>query len=406
MVEPRAHARPRARGRATARLDRLVLLRLSAARRLLMFGPVLWLVLSSFKSAAALNEFPPQLLPYGQKSVAVPGHDRAACRCIASSCPTARRASSPSSVASASRRRWSIPAQPERGIQGQHPRSRAGARVRISRRRTTRRSSASSPSARILVEQRVHHGRRDADHAAVQRDGRVCAVEVPVRRPRCRVPAHHFDADDPADDHSGAELPRRLRARLAEQPLGRDLARGRDADRRVPAAPVHADDSRRADRCGADGQRERMAHLLADRPAAVRAGACRARDLLGDVALERLPVAADRAVADREVHAAARAERVPGRAHDAVALSAGDDGASRCCRSRWSSRSCSATSRPASPPPASSRRAPHGLVSHSSTSSSVRRDHGDPRRRPRRRGRRVRRLRRAVGLRQVDAAAA
>src|SRR5438132_7163537 len=39
----------------------------------LMFGPVLWLVLSSFKSAAALNEFPPQLLPYGQATVTVPG---------------------------------------------------------------------------------------------------------------------------------------------------------------------------------------------------------------------------------------------------------------------------------------------------------------------------------------------
>jgi alpha-1,4-digalacturonate transport system permease protein len=42
----------------------------------LMFGPVLWLVLSSFKSAAALNEFPPRLLPYGQKSVAVAGHEQ------------------------------------------------------------------------------------------------------------------------------------------------------------------------------------------------------------------------------------------------------------------------------------------------------------------------------------------
>jgi len=39
----------------------------------LMFGPVLWLVLSSFKSAAALNEFPPQLLPYGQATVTLPG---------------------------------------------------------------------------------------------------------------------------------------------------------------------------------------------------------------------------------------------------------------------------------------------------------------------------------------------
>src|SRR6476469_1157983 len=43
----------------------------------LMFGPVLWLVLSSFKSAAALNEFPPQLLPYGQKTVVVAGQDKA-----------------------------------------------------------------------------------------------------------------------------------------------------------------------------------------------------------------------------------------------------------------------------------------------------------------------------------------
>ncbi|HVO90625.1 MAG TPA: carbohydrate ABC transporter permease [Casimicrobiaceae bacterium] len=42
---------------------------------LLMFGPVVWLVLSSFKTPAALNEFPPRLLPYGQKSIHVAGHD-------------------------------------------------------------------------------------------------------------------------------------------------------------------------------------------------------------------------------------------------------------------------------------------------------------------------------------------
>ena len=41
----------------------------------LMFGPVLWLVLSSFKSAAALNEFPPRLLPYGQATATIPGRD-------------------------------------------------------------------------------------------------------------------------------------------------------------------------------------------------------------------------------------------------------------------------------------------------------------------------------------------
>src|SRR5215470_2682346 len=41
----------------------------------LMFGPVLWLLLSSFKSASALNEFPPRLLPYGQASVKLPDRD-------------------------------------------------------------------------------------------------------------------------------------------------------------------------------------------------------------------------------------------------------------------------------------------------------------------------------------------
>jgi alpha-1,4-digalacturonate transport system permease protein len=40
----------------------------------LMFAPVVWLVLSSFKTPAGLQEFPPTLLPLGQVSVAVEGH--------------------------------------------------------------------------------------------------------------------------------------------------------------------------------------------------------------------------------------------------------------------------------------------------------------------------------------------
>ncbi|MCB8822039.1 carbohydrate ABC transporter permease [Microvirga rosea] len=40
----------------------------------LMFGPVLWLVLSSFKTQASLLEFPPSLLPLSQKEVTVPGY--------------------------------------------------------------------------------------------------------------------------------------------------------------------------------------------------------------------------------------------------------------------------------------------------------------------------------------------
>ncbi|MGF1476585.1 MAG: carbohydrate ABC transporter permease [Geminicoccaceae bacterium] len=41
----------------------------------LMFGPVLWVLLSSFKTQAQLLEFPPSFLPYGQVTVDVEGRD-------------------------------------------------------------------------------------------------------------------------------------------------------------------------------------------------------------------------------------------------------------------------------------------------------------------------------------------
>jgi len=43
---------------------------------IVMFGPVLWLVMSSFKTESALSQFPPSFLPYSQKSVAVAGYDK------------------------------------------------------------------------------------------------------------------------------------------------------------------------------------------------------------------------------------------------------------------------------------------------------------------------------------------
>jgi alpha-1,4-digalacturonate transport system permease protein len=42
----------------------------------LMFGPALWLILSSFKSPGQLAEFPPSLLPYAPRTVQVQGYDR------------------------------------------------------------------------------------------------------------------------------------------------------------------------------------------------------------------------------------------------------------------------------------------------------------------------------------------
>lgn len=41
-----------------------------------MFGPAVWLVLSSFKSPAGLAEYPPTLLPYAAQTVTVEGYDK------------------------------------------------------------------------------------------------------------------------------------------------------------------------------------------------------------------------------------------------------------------------------------------------------------------------------------------
>lgn len=40
-----------------------------------MFGPVIWVLMSSFKTQAALIEFPPQFFPFQQDSIQVEGHD-------------------------------------------------------------------------------------------------------------------------------------------------------------------------------------------------------------------------------------------------------------------------------------------------------------------------------------------
>jgi alpha-1,4-digalacturonate transport system permease protein len=41
-----------------------------------MFAPVLWLVMSSFKTETAITEFPPTFMPYTQRYVEVAGHDK------------------------------------------------------------------------------------------------------------------------------------------------------------------------------------------------------------------------------------------------------------------------------------------------------------------------------------------
>jgi alpha-1,4-digalacturonate transport system permease protein len=63
------------RGRRQPDLTDIITYLYLALGTLLMFGPVVWLVLSSFKTPAEIATFPPRLLPYRQETVEVEGYD-------------------------------------------------------------------------------------------------------------------------------------------------------------------------------------------------------------------------------------------------------------------------------------------------------------------------------------------
>lgn len=65
----------RTRGRGRPHLTDILSYAYLLFGTLLMFAPVLWIVLSSFKTQAALVEFPPKLLPYAQETVTVAGYE-------------------------------------------------------------------------------------------------------------------------------------------------------------------------------------------------------------------------------------------------------------------------------------------------------------------------------------------
>jgi alpha-1,4-digalacturonate transport system permease protein len=66
----------RRRGGARWDLTDIITYAYLIAGAVVMFGPVLWLVMSSFKPLAGLYEFPPSFLPYRQASVSVEGYDK------------------------------------------------------------------------------------------------------------------------------------------------------------------------------------------------------------------------------------------------------------------------------------------------------------------------------------------
>jgi alpha-1,4-digalacturonate transport system permease protein len=65
----------RTRGRGRLDITDIITYLFLAFGTILMFGPVLWLVLSSFKTSAEVVKFPPRIWPYRQETVVVEGYD-------------------------------------------------------------------------------------------------------------------------------------------------------------------------------------------------------------------------------------------------------------------------------------------------------------------------------------------
>ena len=65
----------RTRGRGKLHLTDIITYLYLILGTFLMFGPVVWLIFSSFKTQAEIVKFPPRLLPYRQETVVVEGYD-------------------------------------------------------------------------------------------------------------------------------------------------------------------------------------------------------------------------------------------------------------------------------------------------------------------------------------------
>ncbi len=77
-TQPQSHQAflTRRRGHTRLHIADIITYLYLIAGAIVMFGPVLWLIMSSFKPLAGLYEFPPTFLPYRQASVSVQGFDK------------------------------------------------------------------------------------------------------------------------------------------------------------------------------------------------------------------------------------------------------------------------------------------------------------------------------------------
>ena len=169
---------------------------------LLMFGPVVWLVLSSFKTEADLQRYPPTFLPYQQQTMLIEGYDeplplfRMTGRRLRGHGAGAGPARGPSGADGRSRQPGRTPAHRHRG-----PRTRS---ARAAGDRELHRAFRALHLPALFLELDLHHADVHGHHAAGQLHGRLRAVEIPVPGAHDGTPARDRDAHDPADRGSRA----------------------------------------------------------------------------------------------------------------------------------------------------------------------------------------------------------
>jgi hypothetical protein len=259
-----------------------------------MFAPILWLVMSSLKTESAISQFPPTFLPYSQKTVQVPGFEQKLPLFLTKVPQGGTREM-------AQVRRIGImatmvdPKSPGDPIQ-----------VNINDRKPVNELVFSTSNYTDLFA-KFSFGNYLFNSVFITVVATLLTLLINSMA-AFALSKYQFRGQKavfmliiatlmiPPTIILGAGVSGDQQRRTAQQPVGGDFAGDCHTHRRVFAAPVHADDSRRTARSRAHGQRQRMAHLLEDHPAAVGPGAGRAGDFFGDVALERLLVALDRAV--------------------------------------------------------------------------------------------------------------
>ena len=213
---------------------------------ILMFGPVVWLVLSSFKTQAGLVKYPPPLLPYQQVEIEVEGFDEPL--------PLFEVTMEDGSVRELAQvRRVGIEAQM---VDPSNP----GAdiiKVNIRQREAIEEVGLAwenylDPLVELdsfdfftyLKNSVVVTSVATLITLVINSMAAFALQQVSFQRARCDLRFIHFHIDDPDYGYSGAGFLGNHHNRLEEQSLGCDHPGGGDADRHLSAAAVYADDSR------------------------------------------------------------------------------------------------------------------------------------------------------------------